>query len=111
MYKYLQVGKIVNTHGIRGEMKVIPLTDDPGRFNQPNGHIEKDGVYTKHDVQHVKHAKSHIIIKFSTSIRWTRRQSTGTAMLPWTGKRCKLPGLILSVISSDATYRIRTVII
>jgi 16S rRNA processing protein RimM len=47
-------------------MKLIPLTDDPGRFNQLKwAYIEKDGVYTKHDVQHVKHAKSHIIIKFS----------------------------------------------
>ena len=29
MIKFLQIGKIVNTHGIRGELKIIPLTDDP----------------------------------------------------------------------------------
>ena len=32
MEKYLQIGKIVNTHGVRGEMKVIPWTDDPEVF-------------------------------------------------------------------------------
>ncbi|HHY23251.1 MAG TPA: 16S rRNA processing protein RimM, partial [Clostridiaceae bacterium] len=32
MQQYLEVGKIINTHGINGEVKVIPLTDDPRRF-------------------------------------------------------------------------------
>ncbi|MCM3782989.1 ribosome maturation factor RimM [Neobacillus mesonae] len=29
MSQYFNVGKIVNTHGIRGELKVLPLTDFP----------------------------------------------------------------------------------
>ena len=33
MSKNLKVGKIVNTHGLKGEVKVIPLTDDPRRFD------------------------------------------------------------------------------
>ncbi|ATD54947.1 ribosome maturation factor RimM [Clostridium chauvoei] len=33
MRDILRVGKIVNTHGLKGEMKVIPLTDDPKRYN------------------------------------------------------------------------------
>lgn len=45
---------------------MIPLTDDPGRFDDLKwAYIEKDGIYTRHDVQGVKHAKDHIIIKFS----------------------------------------------
>ena len=28
----LEVGKIVNTHGLKGEVKVFPTTDDPERF-------------------------------------------------------------------------------
>ena len=32
MEQLLRVGVISNTHGIRGEVKVFPTTDDPTRF-------------------------------------------------------------------------------
>lgn len=32
MEQFLQVGVISSTHGIRGEVKVFPTTDDPNRF-------------------------------------------------------------------------------
>ena len=32
MEEFLQVGAIANTHGIAGEVKVFPTTDDPERF-------------------------------------------------------------------------------
>jgi 16S rRNA processing protein RimM len=32
--RYLVVGQVVGTHGLRGELKVKPLTDDPDRFGQ-----------------------------------------------------------------------------
>lgn len=32
MEDFLQVGVITATHGIRGEVKVFPTTDDPERF-------------------------------------------------------------------------------
>ncbi|MBW4828661.1 MAG: ribosome maturation factor RimM [Clostridiaceae bacterium] len=31
---YIQVGKIINTHGIKGEVKIYPLTDDISRFDE-----------------------------------------------------------------------------
>ena len=31
---YLRVGQIVRAHGVHGDMKIIPLTDDPARFRQ-----------------------------------------------------------------------------
>ena len=34
MEQYLQVGVITSTHGIRGEVKVFPTTDDPQRFKK-----------------------------------------------------------------------------
>ena len=37
--EYLEIGKIVNTHGIKGEVKVIPLTDDPARFQNLKRYI------------------------------------------------------------------------
>ena len=30
--EYLRVGQIVRAHGVRGDVKLIPLTDDPARF-------------------------------------------------------------------------------
>jgi len=33
MEQFLQVGVISSTHGIRGEVKVFPTTDDAARFN------------------------------------------------------------------------------
>lgn len=34
MKKFLTVGQIINTHGINGELKVYPLTDDVKRFKK-----------------------------------------------------------------------------
>ncbi|QLY82003.1 ribosome maturation factor RimM [Clostridium intestinale] len=34
MEQFLNVGQIVNTHGVKGEVKVFPLTDDPMRFKK-----------------------------------------------------------------------------
>ena len=34
MEQLLQVGVISSTHGIRGEVKVFPTTDDPARFRK-----------------------------------------------------------------------------
>jgi len=34
MYEYLQIGRIVNTHGVKGELKVLPLTDNPERYDK-----------------------------------------------------------------------------
>ncbi len=30
--EYLRVGQIVRAHGVRGDVKILPLTDDPARF-------------------------------------------------------------------------------
>lgn len=34
MKKFLAVGEIINTHGVKGEVKVYPLTDDMKRFKK-----------------------------------------------------------------------------
>lgn len=45
---YIQVGKIVNTHGIKGELKAIPLTDNAKRFD------ELETIYIGEDKAKVK---------------------------------------------------------
>lgn len=48
MKDYIKVGKIVNTHGIKGYVKCIPLTDEPERFDELEYiYTEKDDVKRK----------------------------------------------------------------
>jgi 16S rRNA processing protein RimM len=63
MYEYLQIGKIVNTHGVRGEMKIIPLTDDPKRFDDLKwAYVDIDGIQ-KHRIKSVKYSKGTVVVK------------------------------------------------
>ena len=47
MKEYIEVGQIVKPQGIKGEVKVIPITDDPLRFEGENTfYFEENGAYT-----------------------------------------------------------------
>ena len=63
---YLRVGVITDTHGIRGEVKVFPTTEDPKRFElHPTVHIiAKDGSDVALKVCGVKYFKNLVILKF-----------------------------------------------
>ena len=63
---YLRVGVITDTHGIRGEVKVYPTTEDPKRFELlPTVHvIAKDGSDVALKVCGVKYFKNLVILKF-----------------------------------------------
>lgn len=60
MRDILKVGKIVNTHGLKGEVKVIPLTDNPKRFNDLE-FVLIDGKEV--NVQGCKYQKDRVIVK------------------------------------------------
>lgn len=60
MKDILRVGKIVNTHGLKGEVKVIPLTDDPKRYNELE-FVLIDGV--KRNIEGCKYQKDRVIVK------------------------------------------------
>lgn len=60
MVDVLKVGKIVNTHGLKGEMKVIPLTDDPKRYKELEV-VLIDGVERK--ILGCKFQKDRVIVK------------------------------------------------
>lgn len=65
MDNYLRVGVISSTHGIRGEVKVFPTTDDVNRFNQLKDVILDTGKeYINLEVQNVKFFKNMAIVKF-----------------------------------------------
>lgn len=45
MEKFLELGKVVNTHGIRGEVKIQPWCDDPMIFSELEYIYIKDKAY------------------------------------------------------------------
>jgi 16S rRNA processing protein RimM len=61
---FLQVGKVANTHGVRGELKVIPLTDNPERFNQlKTVYVEENGKIDEYNIDGVKYYKNSVLLK------------------------------------------------
>lgn len=62
----LEVGKIVNTHGLRGEVKVVPWTDYPEVFEDISTvYIKKKSEYEKLTLKGIKYQKNNLIVKFS----------------------------------------------
>ena len=65
MEQFLQVGVISSTHGIRGEVKVFPTTDDAARFKKLKKVLLDTGKdQLELDVQSVKFFKQFVIVKF-----------------------------------------------
>ena len=65
MEQYLRVGVISSTHGIRGEVKVYPTTDDPERFRELKKVIlDAKGGQRTLEIQGVKFCKNQVILKF-----------------------------------------------
>ena len=65
MEEMLRVGVICSTHGVKGEVKVYPTTDDPERFRQ----LKEVIVDTKKEqftliIQQVRFFKNMVILKF-----------------------------------------------
>lgn len=64
MQKRFEVGQIVNTFGIKGEVKVTPFTDDINRFDS----LEKVYVKTKkeeklYNIENVRYHKNMVLLK------------------------------------------------
>ena len=65
MEELLQVGVITTTHGVRGEVKVFPTTDDPARFKKLKDVILDNGKAKKDlEIENVKFFKNMVILKF-----------------------------------------------
>lgn len=64
MDNYFVIGKIVNTQGIKGDMRVIPTTDDITRFELLSTVlIDRKGVITEYEVQNVRYHKQFVLLK------------------------------------------------
>lgn len=65
MTKYLEIGQIVNTFGIKGMVKVKPFTDNIERFsNLEKIYIKNKSGQTEYKIQEVKYYKNMVLVKF-----------------------------------------------
>lgn len=61
---YLRVGVIANTHGVKGEVKVYPTTDDNKRFKKlKEALIKKDGKEMEIHIEGARFFKNMVILK------------------------------------------------
>lgn len=65
MEDLLQVGIITSTHGVRGEVKVYPTTDDPRRFRRLKEVVLDTGREKLNlEIEGIKFFKQFVILKF-----------------------------------------------
>ena len=64
MEQMLRVGVITSTHGVRGEVKVFPTTDDAKRFKTLKKVILDGREPLELSIEHVKFFKNMVILKF-----------------------------------------------
>lgn len=66
MLEYLTIGQLINTHGVKGELKATALTDNPDRFNKLKWvYIQKQNeTLEKYKIAGVKFFKQFVILKF-----------------------------------------------
>ena len=64
MTKYLEIGQIVNTFGIKGIVKIRPFTDDIRRFDKLETiYIENKKSRKEYEVEEVKYHKNMVLMK------------------------------------------------
>ncbi len=63
--QYIEIGKIVNTHGIKGEVKIYTYTDDIEAFKKLKKLylVMKSGEQKEYKVQSMKIQKSMLLVK------------------------------------------------
>ena len=59
----ITVGKIVAPHGVRGDVRIMPLTDFPDRFYDLKAVFVEDGAQLK--IEAVRQHKKFVLLKFS----------------------------------------------
>lgn len=65
MEDFFKVGIITSTHGVRGEVKVYPTTDEPRRFKRLKEVILNNGKeQIPMEIESVKFFKQFVILKF-----------------------------------------------
>lgn len=65
MSDYFVIGKIVNTQGIKGEVRVLPSTDDINRFKLLDELlVQKKNELETYEIETVRFHKQFVLLKF-----------------------------------------------
>ncbi|MFZ5943760.1 MAG: ribosome maturation factor RimM [Bacillota bacterium] len=68
----IKIGQITTTHGYKGEVKVLPLTDDPKRFKKLEYvFLQMPRGYEKAYLEQVRFHQEGLIVKFKEVIDMT----------------------------------------
>ncbi len=63
--EYLEIGQIVNTQGLKGEVRIYPYTDDVKRFDKLKKiYVEVNNEKIRLNIQNVRYYKNLVIAKF-----------------------------------------------
>ncbi|OPY58187.1 MAG: Ribosome maturation factor RimM [Pelotomaculum sp. PtaU1.Bin035] len=63
--EYINIGKITNTQGNRGAVRVLPLTDYPERFRQAGRvRVSIKGSIREFNIEEAYHHKKFVVLKF-----------------------------------------------
>ena len=64
MEQYFEIGEIVNTHGVKGELKVMPLTDQVKRYDDLEWvYVDVNGNMKKYFIEGVRYHKQFVLLK------------------------------------------------
>ena len=65
MTEQFRVGAVSSTHGLQGEVKVFPTTDDPGKFKKLKKVYLQDGDALRElEIEKARFFKNMVILKF-----------------------------------------------
>lgn len=80
--QYISIGKIVNTQGNRGELRIYPLTDFPERFlNMEKVLVELQGKTRYYHMESARLYKKFVIIKFRETADMTAAEKLKGGLL------------------------------
>jgi 16S rRNA processing protein RimM len=109
--KYLRVGVITSPHGIRGEVKVFPTTDDPRRFSDlEKVYLDLKSGISERTVEGARYQKNMVLLRLSGIADRTEAENyrncdiliTRDQALPLAENEYYIADLIgLSVVSDD----------
>lgn len=60
----LEIGQIVNTRGLRGEVKVNSFSEDPERFEKMSSILVKEkNDFKEYEIERVGYSKNQVVLK------------------------------------------------
>lgn len=76
MENYFTIGNIVNTQGIKGEMRIMPTVDDINRFKLlKKVYVEQRGSINEYQVESIRFHKQFVLIKLKGIDDMTRAET------------------------------------